>query len=345
MAITQTSALKYPYGEPEVSARIKLKPEDFRVSENLGFELTGSGEHLFLYIQKTALTTLQLIEQLAKCAGIHPRHIGYSGLKDKQAVTQQWISLHLPGLKQPPDLPDTDEYQILQSHWHDKKLRVGVHRSNFFNITLRNVTGEIALLQETVDKIVGHGMANYFGSQRFGQQQDNVAQALKVLSNRHRTKRLTRHKKSLYLSALRSELFNRILSTRIDLGLWGQPVQGDIYMLAGSQSLFNSDINENVLSRYAEFDIHSALSLYGNGETRVDDRAGRIENDVFDSCADIRDRLIDNDLKRSYRASRAIPGDLSMAYLPDEKVLNLQVELGKGVYLTTLLEHCVNIIP
>lgn len=337
------SALVFPYGEATSSAQIKLYPEDFRVSEELGFELTGNGEHLFLYVQKSGLTTQQLTERISKIAGIHPRNIGYSGLKDKQAVTQQWISLHLPGCKQPPDIPNTEDYQILQSQWHDKKLRVGVHRSNHFDITLRNIKGDLDKILRKIGKIEKQGFANYFGSQRFGTQQDNVAQALRVLNNRHKSKRLGRHKKSLYLSALRSELFNRILSRRIELGFWDHPVQGDTYTLAGSQSLFNADIDDEILQRYAQFDIHSALSLYGSGDSRIADQALNIENEVVSSYPGISDTLIASEIKRSYRASRAIPRQLKVSYEPQQNSINLKVELAKGVYLTTLLDHFVDI--
>lgn len=338
-----SSALCYPYAKADISAHIKCYPEDFRVSENLGFELSGSGEHLFLYVQKTGLTTPELIQILSKHAGILPRNVGYSGLKDKQAVTRQWISLHLPGVKQPPELADTQNYQIIKSQWHDKKLRVGVHQSNQFDITLRNISGRPDSLQQKLVNIEKHGFANYFGSQRFGRQQDNVAQALRVLNNRHKNKRLGRNKKSLYLSALRSEIFNQILSRRIQLGLWNSPAEGDMYMLAGSQSMFNAAIDDEIKRRYATFDIHSALSLYGCGDSKLSGQALEIEDEVIASHPEVRDTLIKQEIKRSYRSHRAIPQHLNVAYQPQENIIRLQVGLEKGVYLTSLLNHFVEI--
>ena len=72
-------------------------PEDFRVDEVLGFIPSGEGEHLFLKIEKSNLTSFDLIDRVASDFGLKPRDIGYSGLKDKQAITRQWLSLHLPG--------------------------------------------------------------------------------------------------------------------------------------------------------------------------------------------------------------------------------------------------------
>lgn len=333
--------LLYPYGEARIGARIKFIPQDFRVSENLGFALSGSGEHLYLYVQKTGLTTQQLIEQLSQRVGIHPRHVGYSGLKDKHAVTQQWISLHLPGAKQVAEITDTDGYQVLQSQWHDKKLRVGVHRSNRFHIILRNVSGDIGLLESRLELIESQGMANYFGAQRFGSREDNVEQALRTLNNRHKNKRLSRHKKSLFLSALRSELFNRILCKRIQLGLWNTPVDGDVYMLAGSQSMFSASIDDTIRRRFSEFDIHSAISLYGCGEEKLTRRALQIEQEIFSSSTEICQTLCDSQIRRAYRGHRAVARQLDVDYSAAEKTIELQVELARGVYLTSLLAHFV----
>ena len=89
MSEAEVTSLHFPYGEAKLSGRIKSCPEDFVVNEQLGFDLNGSGEHLFLYVQKRLLTTHELIELLAKIIGIPARQIGYSGLKDKHAVTRQ----------------------------------------------------------------------------------------------------------------------------------------------------------------------------------------------------------------------------------------------------------------
>jgi tRNA pseudouridine13 synthase len=223
----QDPYLVYPYAVPECSGIIKQQPEDFRVDEQLGFDLSGSGEHLFVHVQKTAMTTQQLIVEIAQQLDVPARQIGYSGLKDKQAVTRQWLSIQLPGCKHIPTITESAQLQVLHSEWHDKKLRVGSHRSNRFEIVVREVQGSTQNLPDIQQNINDHGFANYFGQQRFGNQQDNVQQALKVLNNRHKRKRLSRHKKSLYLSALRSELFNQILSNRIRQGIWEKPVDGD----------------------------------------------------------------------------------------------------------------------
>ncbi|MCK4710868.1 MAG: tRNA pseudouridine(13) synthase TruD [Gammaproteobacteria bacterium] len=335
--------LNYPYGVPECTGKIKQYPEDFKVAEQLGFTFTGAGEHLFLYVQKKALTTHQLIDLIAQETGVQPRQIGHSGLKDKHAVTQQWLSVQLPGCKQMPVIADTQQFQILQRHWHDKKLKIGVHKSNRFDIVIRDIPGKVDNLSSIIEQIKNYGFANYFGEQRFGVQQDNVEQAVRVLNNRHKCKRLTRTKKSLYISALRSELFNQILDQRIKQGIWQQPIDGDVCMLAGSQSVFVEPLSDQIRQRYKEFDIHSGISLFGSGESRLTKQALDIENEVFTANPEICATLLDQKVKRSFRANRVQAKNLKVEYLPEQAEIHVQVELDKGTYLTTLLNHFVTI--
>ena len=335
--------LVYPYAEPVISGLIKSRPEDFKVTEQLGFEPSGHGEHLFIYVQKSALTTRQLIEQIARDIGLHPRAIGYSGLKDKQAVTCQWLSLHLPGCRQAPVFAENQHYQVLTTAWHDKKLRIGVHRCNHFELTVRHLEGQVDRLPELIEQIRMHGFANYFGVQRFGRQGDNVQQAVRALANRHKRKRLNRAKKSLYVSALRSELFNQILSRRIRQHIWQRPLNGDAFMLDGSQSLFNAEIDADIMRRYHQLDIHTAISLYGLGESRISAHAGEIEDQVIKAHPQIAQLLEALEIQRGYRANRAIAGDLQFTVERDQGLLKLRVVLAKGSYMTSLLNHFIDI--
>ena len=325
----------FPYARCVEDVRIKITPEDFQVREILGFKASGAGEHLLLEVEKTALTTHELIDQLAQQVGIQPRQVGYCGLKDKQAVTTQFVSLHLPGVRRIPDLTTDDRFRILNADWHDKKLRIGIHQGNRFEIVMRGDAIGRTDLAPLLELIRSHGFANYFGAQRFGRAQDNVDQALKTLGNRR--KRLGRTRKSLYLSALRSELFNRILAARIGAGFWLQPMPGDLLMLDGSHSVFNADIDDEILRRYTDLDIHSALSLYGSGRSRIDGEAARLEREVLQESPDLVSCLHDQAVKLDYRANRTRADDLVVEQYTDHAVL--RVSLARGVYLTTLLDH------
>jgi len=328
----------FPYGAAVISAVLKSRPGDFRVIEELGFEPGGSGEHLFLWIEKTGMSTHELIEQVAIDFSIHPRHISHSGLKDKQAVTRQWLSLHLPGHQALFKLPQIDRYQLLDHGWHHRKLRPGSHRSNHFEVLLREVPQLPDSTLKQLRLIAEQGIANYFGAQRFGRNQDNVAQALKQLGRR----KLSRNKKGLYLSSLRSHLFNRVLSERISAGYWQQPLQGDVFMLSGSHSIFSQDLDSDLLLRYRAHDISPTASLYGSGQCQLSGLPLKIENQVFSGCEDITRCLDRQGAKRQMRALRVSVGDFSYRHDRVDKTLLLKLRLPAGSYMTTVLDHFID---
>ena len=80
--------------------------------------------------------------------------------------------------------------------------------------------------------------------------------------------RLRRDKRSLYLSALRSYLFNQLLACRVRAASWNQVEHGDVCCLAGSRSVFScAQVDESIQRRAATFDIHPGLPLWGRGES------------------------------------------------------------------------------
>ncbi len=336
-----------PFGPPLGQARIKLHPEDFRVRECLGFEPAGQGEHLLIRVEKTAMTTPELIEAVAASVGIHPRQVGHAGLKDRQAVTEQWLSLQMPGCKTMPaeffESPESPHWRVLEAHWHDRKLRVGAHRGNAFEVLLRDVTAEPEALFARIDRLREQGFANYFGEQRFGRDGDNVAQALRILNDPRRRKRLSRTRRSLYLSALRSELFNRILARRIEADAWFAPLPGDVWMLDGSGSWFAEPLDATLRQRHARGDIHSGIRLHGRGQPPMCDEALALEQSVLADCREITDTLERLDTRLALRPHRAPARDLEVEWRPEQEQLLLRVTLGKGSYLTALLAQLLDI--
>lgn len=331
--------LALPYSQPTLSACIKEQAEDFEVIENLGFEPSGDGEHLFLWIEKSGCTTSELIRVLSESLQVPEKLISSSGLKDKLAVTRQWISIHLPSVRDIPDIETPQNIQILDADWHHKKLRTGTHRSNHFKIVAQKVNGEIEPLKKVVALIRKQGFANYFGEQRFGVKGDNVELALRKLGSK---KKLGRYQKSLYLSALRSDLFNQILHHRIASGYWESPLSGDLWMLNGSQSHFQQPLDEQILTRYHSGDLHSAISLYGTGDNLLVDQARALEDQVFSSGIDSCRILERYAVRRAYRPHRCIPENLVVNFDLAEQVLTISVTLPRGVFMTTLLQHMMN---
>jgi hypothetical protein len=123
------------HGEPCGSAVLKAVAEDFQVDEVLDIPLSGEGEHLWLWVEKRDLNTEEAARRLARAAGVPMKMISYAGLKDRQALTRQWFSLHLPG-KADPDLAAEDGSLRVKRTRHSRKLQRGAHSANGFTLRL-----------------------------------------------------------------------------------------------------------------------------------------------------------------------------------------------------------------
>jgi len=330
----------YPYGPASVSGVIKASPVDFVVTEELGFEPSGEGEHLLLQVEKTGLTTADLIRRIAADYSIQPRNIGYSGLKDRNAVTTQWLSLHLPGRAAEVSDPSGDAYRVLRAARHRAKLRRGTHKANSFRLRIREVDDCNETCLRQLDAIRGQGMANYFGRQRFGRGQDNVEQALAQLS----AARMKPMRKSMLISSLRSHLFNCVLARRISQGSWRQPLDGDVFMLRGSRSIFSEPLDAALQRRYAELDISSTASLYGSGRSRLSGEALQIEQQVFSENTAITACLDRHDARLQMRPLRVAVDDLDYEFDKAHRLLELRLRLPAGSYATVLLEHFMHAV-
>jgi tRNA pseudouridine13 synthase len=281
------------YGEALGSATLKQEMHDFIVEEQLGFEPSGEGEHIFLWLEKTNLNTAFVAESLAKFSRLHLRDITYAGRKDKFALTRQWFGVHIANKKE----PNWDEFElegakILQVARNDRKLRVGVLKGNKFELILRNLTSnldtdvefDVQTLEKRLELIKHHGAPNYYGSQRFGEMRvapsaaelsttvgklllgGNLALAEKLIGGEAIR---NRNKRSMAISALRSWLFNEIIHQRIVQHNFHQPLVGDAMQLSGSNSFFvfeDGSEQASIIKRLAEFDINITAPLWGDGK-------------------------------------------------------------------------------
>ena len=216
----------YAYGEPNATATFKAQPEDFIVEEVLGFQPCGEGEHLFLFVQTDDHNTRYTQKCLAHLFGVSKNKVSYSGLKDRRGLTSQWFSIHLPGQNPQPDAAALAEKGItLLNHGrHNKKLRIGTHKTNRFVICLREVNESRGLEQKIT--LLERGVPNYFGEQRFGAKGDNAEAGLRVLQKKRRVR--DRGLRELFVSAYQSAIFNHYLAERIRQGLFDALLPGDI---------------------------------------------------------------------------------------------------------------------
>ncbi|MGL5359428.1 MAG: tRNA pseudouridine(13) synthase TruD, partial [Shewanella sp.] len=256
------SELHYLYGKPIGSADLRTHNSDFIVKEILPFSPTGEGEHHLLHIRKEGLNTVQVAEMIAKFAKVHPQEVTYAGQKDKNAITEQWFGVRIPGKETPAWAQlNSERLTLLASSRHSKKLRIGALLGNRFILTLRNVT-EMEDIIRRIESVSQLGVPNYFGEQRFGHDGKNLIFGRQMLAGK---KVKDRNKRSMYLSAVRSHLFNCVVSYR--LAHYGtQPLAGDCVMLAGSKSFFVTPTWDlPVLKRLIEKDIQLSAPLWGRG--------------------------------------------------------------------------------
>lgn len=297
------------------SATLKLLNEDFIVTE-LPLQLpSGEGEHLWLDVEKNGANTAFVAQQLAEAAGVGERDVGYAGLKDRYAVTRQWFSIYLPK-GETPDLTQLQhpEFKVLSQSRHVKKLRPGDLQGNRFRIVLRDVSGDRGAIEANLQAVASQGVPNYFGAQRFGHDGGNVEQGRAMLAREIRVR--NPKKKGIYLSAVRSFVFNEVLALRIQQGLWGQTLAGDVMDDAGRPT----------------------GPLWGRGRVSTSDQTQALENSVAERHATLCDGMEHAGLDQERRALVASPADLSWEW-PQADQLVLTFALPAGNYATSVLNE------
>ena len=323
---------------PKQTALLKAECADFVVKEQLGYDMSGDGEFVAVKVRKTDCNTLFVGEQLAKFAGISARNMSYAGLKDRKAVTEQWFSLQMPG--QPT--PDFSQFslegvEILDVTRHQRKIRIGSLQGNHFEILLRNVE-ETDELKVRLDFLAKNGFPNYFTEQRFGRDGNNLTQALRWANGEIKVK--DRNKRSFYLSAARSEIFNLIVSKRMELNLAQQILVGDVLQLNGSHSWFVVDESEDLAQlqqRLAQQDVLLTAPLIGEEEKSAVD----FENEIFAQHQALFALMCQERMKAARRPILMQPQQFQWQFEPNG--LRLQFALPAGSYATALIRELVNI--
>jgi tRNA pseudouridine13 synthase len=337
-------ALAFAHGKPPASGRLRSSATDFRVTELPLLEPGGTGEHVWLWVRKRNENTDHVASRLAAHAGLHPRQVSYAGLKDRNAVTEQWFSVQLPGRAEPDwEALDSDTLSILRSVRHARKLQRGALRGNAFRITVRDVQGEPAQLSARLAQLRVQGVPNYFGPQRFGIEGSNLQRAEQLFRNPRM--KLSRNRRSMALSAARSLLFNQVLSRRVQDDSWNGVLAGDAMQLQGSRSFFVvEDVDETLLGRVAANDIHATGPLHGRGDSAVQGVCRALEAAVLAEREDYCRGLEAAGLRQDRRALRLPVPDLRWQW-PEPDVLVLEFTLPAGSYATSVLRELVNDRP
>ncbi|RMG39039.1 MAG: tRNA pseudouridine(13) synthase TruD [Planctomycetota bacterium] len=329
---------------PGVGGQLKREPEDFVVEEIPAYEPCGRGPFCFLWIEKRDLSSEQLLDLLSERLEIPRSAVGLAGMKDRRAVTRQWVSIpevdqgRLAGLEGDPRLV------VLRVSRHTNKLKTGHLRGNRFIVRLRDVVPDAASRAAAIARHIAQaGFPNYFGTQRFGAGGRTLALGRDLLQGRISEQRLSPRRRRfllrLALSAVQSWLFNGCLIERIRTGTIRRVLPGDVLQVRRSGGLFVAQDVAREQRRFESGVIVPTGPMFGPRMKRPHGRPERMEQQVLDVAG------IDR------RAFEMYPGLTSGARRPylvfpeavetraEGNDLVLRFTLPRGTYATVLLRE------
>lgn len=204
---------------------IRSQPQHFHVEELPAYEPSGTGSHLYLLIEKRNLTTANVVSELVQ-RGVDERDVGVAGLKDKNAVTVQWISVPKNMQNAAMDLATVAGIEIIDASYHKNKLAIGHLLGNRFRIRIQGVEQTAhAQAVQTLQQLQAGGVANYFGPQRFGSFGRNAYDGYALVKGHDVPGGDRMHR--FFVSALQSHVFNHLLAERVRGGYLNTVIDGD----------------------------------------------------------------------------------------------------------------------
>ena len=300
--------------------------EDFKVDEIPNREFAGRGKYLIIHVQKREITTWDMVAVFARYLNIDAGEIGYAGLKDKHATTTQYLSFdarYTAALKKFRH----KNIKILKMVKDTKSIRMGDLAGNRFGINLYNVDNiKAGRIEKTVHKIQKDGLANYFGYQRFGKEQDALQQAKEMLSGERFIK--DSKVKHFLVSVYQSHLFNEWLKKRVEISQNGKfkLLQGDVF-ITREEKLFTP--KELPLQDFLDHKVTPTGLLPGRGAFRARQDAREIERQFDDEYLPY----------KGYRRAAVVwPEDFTLKLHAKQGRVHLCFTLPKGAYATSLIE-------
>lgn len=327
---------------PGIGGVIRARPEDFAVEELPAYPADGGAGHLLVWLRKRSLTTEEAVREVARQTRIPQGEIGVAGLKDRDAITHQQISVPdraaaaLAQFRHP-----AIELSDVRPHSH--KLRRGHLRGNRFVIVVRELAVEIDEAQQRaraklarLAEPTGHGLRNYYGSQRFGEGARNLEPGLASLAGRRR-----RHKGDISVSAGQSALFNFYLATRAERGLLTTVLVGDILQKRDSGGMFECQDAPTEQARLDAGELVLTGPMYGSKmrAPKSGTPADALEHEVLATVGLDTGKLakLGRNVPGTRRQLAIWPADVNAT--PDDGGLQLQFCLASGSYATVLLRE------
>ncbi len=266
---------------PGTGGRIRAEQADFQVEEQGAYPLSGSGEHLYLWLEKRGHTTKFVVDELSKQLGVKFKDIGVAGLKDRHAVTRQWISLprkyeaRLSGFA----LPETE---ILSVTAHANKLGIGHLKGNRFRIFVRDTASDSLERAGTIlERLSVTGVPNYFGPQRFGNTGGNATRGLELVRDGRMRGPESIALKRFLISSLQSLLYNHIVAKRIAHGVFDGLLLGDLAKKHDTGGVFTVEDAELETPRAKRLEVSATAPLFGRKIAPATRDAGTLEAEVL----------------------------------------------------------------
>lgn len=343
----------------KIDVHFKQTKEDFVVTEIPLYEFSGEGEHLIIKFRKKDLTTWDAVQAFSEQLGCKNRDIGYAGLKDKNAMTVQHISV-------PKNCEDKlaqfnhENIKILETTHHNNKIRIGHLKGNKFFIRLKRVTPlDAKKIEEAVSLIAKFGMPNYFGFQRFGIEGNNYKKGEAIIKGELREK--NRKLKQMYVNSYQSFLFNSWLSKRIEISKLIEAfepkeiyekiklpleivkqmkkqehplkiIDGDLMSHYPFGRIFHVENMEEEADKFFKFDRVPTGILCGKRVKKAESFAQTIEQEF--------DVEIKEDGAR--RFAWVFPQEVESNYKEDKNWMELQFSLPKGSYATEFITEVIH---
>ena len=318
---------------PGTGGVLRARIDDFVVEEIPSYLPSGAGAHAYAFIEKRGMTTREVVSALAE-SGVSSGSVGFAGQKDKYAVARQWLSLPAEHRTALESLDGLDGVSVLKTSRHRNKLGLGHLRGNRFSVRVREPSDDWRSIMESVLSHLNQtGVPNYFGPQRFGSFNTNIADGLRLI--RGERIRTDRRMQRFYRSALQSHLFNWLLKMRMERGLFDAVLIGDRAQRHDSGGMFVVDDAERESQRARRLEISAALPLFGKKARVSEGDAGVLEG-----------RLL-SEFGLTYERFRRIPGARRIsrirlddaALTPVEDGYTVEFTLPKGAYATSVMRE------